>query len=180
MEQQDKTPHSIYSDADNAVYSAFCLTQFPTIEWKMVDTSSFDEYYGVDQLVTATTKSGKEETYNVELKMRPFPAYDVKYVKDCFLETRRFERIDEDGVNNKDLYVAIYPYIKNGGYIFIWDLTNFTEEDLEPYKSVEVMAKATCKDRNVKVPKPVYKLPTSLAKMYRFDSKQFYEGKDLK
>ena len=86
MEQQDKTPHSVYSDADNAVYSAFTLSQFPHIRWEMIDTSSFDEFYGVDQLVTATTNNGKEQTYNIELKMRPFPAYDAKYVKDCILE----------------------------------------------------------------------------------------------
>lgn len=180
MEQQDKTPHSVYSDADNEVYSAFTLTQFPYIRWEMIDTSSFDKFYGVDQLVTATTNNGKEETYNVELKMRPFPAFDVKYIKDCFLEVDRFRKFKRDGINHKNLYIAIYPYIKNGGYIFVWDLTNYTEEDLAQYRTTKIMAAATCKDRNKKIPKEVFELPTTLAKMYRFDSASFYEGKDLK
>ena len=171
-----------YNDADNMVWSAFTQSQYPNIHWKMIDTNSFDEYYGVDQLVTATTVNGKKETYNVELKMRPFPAYNVKYIKDCFLEVNRNKKIDRDGTNKKNLYVAIYPYIKGGGYIFIWDLTNFKDEDLEPYRTTEKMNKRTCESRDEKdkVEKDVYKLPTSLAKFYKFESKQFYEGLDLK
>lgn len=180
MEQQDKTPHTVYSDADNAVYSAFTLSQFPHIRWEMIDTSSFDEFYGVDQLVTATTNNGKEQTYNIELKMRPFPAYDVKYVKDCILEVDRYEKFKRDGINKKTLYYAIYPYIKSGGCIFVWDMSQFTEEDLEQYRTTKNMAAATCKNRDKKIDKDVYLLPTSLAKMYRFDSAKFYEGKDLK
>ena len=181
MEQQ-RNEYDKYNDADNKVYSAFTLSQFPNIDWKMIDTNSFDAYYGVDQLVTATTKNGTKETYNVELKMRPFPAYNVKYVKDCFLEVDRKKKIKKDGSNNKNLYVAIYPYIKGGGYIFIWDLTKFSDEDLEQYRCTEKMNKRTCESRDEKdkVEKEVYKLPTSLAKAYPFESKQFYEGLDLK
>lgn len=180
MEQQ-RNEFDKYNDADNEVWSAFCKTQFPSIEWKMIDTNSFDAYYGVDQLVTATTKN-KQDTYNVELKMRPFPAYNVKYVKDCFLEVNRNKKIDRDGKNKKKIYVAIYPYIKGGGYIFIWDLTKFSDEDLEQYRCTEKMNKRTCESRDEKdkVEKDVYKLPTSLAKAYPFETKQFYEGLDLK
>ena len=82
--------------------------------------------------------------------------------------------------NKKTLYYAIYPYVKSGGCIFVWDMSQFSEEDLEQYRVNKNMAAATCKDRNKKIDKEVYLLPTSLAKMYRFDSAKFYEGKDLK
>lgn len=174
------TACNIYNDADNEVFSAFTLSQFPNIKWAMIDTNSFDPYYGVDQLVTATTKNGKQETYNVELKMRPFPAFDVKYVKDCFLEVDRWKNFKRDGINNKTLYYAIYPYIKSGGYIFVWDMSEFTEEDLQQYRTTKLMNAVTCKSRENKKYKEVFELPTSLAKMYKFDSAKFYEGKNLR
>ena len=178
--ENNRTPHDIYNDADNEVFSAFTLSQFPNIKWEMIDTNSFDKYYGVDQLVTATTKNGTEQTYNVELKMRPFPAFDVKYIKDCVLEVDRYEKFKRDGTNKKTLYYAIYPYVKSGGCIFVWDMSQFTEEELEQYRVNKNMAAATCKDRNKKIDKDVYLLPTLHAKMYKFDSAKFYEGKDLK
>ena len=163
-----------FDNADNIVWSAFTQTIFPNIKWNMIATNTFDEFCGIDQLVTGTTKSGKEETYNVELKCRDFAPYTDKYIKDCWIECDKFEKI-KTFENNKNLYVAIYPYVKSGGLIYIWDLDSFEQDELDKIKTKKLMNRQTCKDRNNKILKDVYELPTGKAKMYKFDSTRYYQ-----
>ena len=163
-----------YDKNDNKVWSAFTLSQFPNINWKMEATSNEDDFCSVDQLVTGTTNSGKKETYNVELKCREFAPILDKYIKDCFLECDKYEGFKKFG-NNKNIYVAIYPYVKSGGLIYIWDIDTFSEEELEKIKNKRLMKKRTCDNTTEKVYKDVYELPTDKAKKYRFDSKQYYQ-----
>ena len=162
-----------YDNSDNKVWSAFTLNQFPTINWKMEATSNDDDFCSVDQLVTGTTNSGKKETYNIELKCREFAPISDKYIKDCFLECDKYEGFKKFE-NNKNLYVAIYPYVKTGGLIYIWDLNNFTNEELEGIKQYKLMNRTTAEKSN-KVWKWVYLLPTDKAIMYKFESIQYYK-----
>lgn len=160
------------SDKDDIVYSAFteeCLNQYA---WKMESTDN-DEYNAIDQFVTAITKNG-EVTYNVELKCRMFQALNDKYIKDCFLEVEKFKKIKK-GKNKHSIYIAFYPFVKSGGVVYIWNLDKLTDEELNGWKTKRLMNEKTCSS-DKKVWKEVYVLPTCRAKMYKFESKQFYKN----
>lgn len=157
-----------YDKIDNTVWSAFTLSQFPNINWKMEATSNFNDKCSVDQLVTANNA-----TYNVELKTREYAAYDSRYIKDCWIEVDKFENIKKFP-NQHNRYVAIYPYVKSGGVIYIWNLDQFTDDDLSKIKKRKLMNEKTVESKEVKVWKWVYELPTDKAQCFKFNSIQFY------
>lgn len=167
-----------YDNADNKVWSAFTLSQFPNIQWYMDDTNSNDEFSGVDQLVTGITKGGKKETYDVELKCREFAAYNSEVIKDCYMEVKKYENMKNFN-NHKKLYVAIYPYVRSGGLIYIWDLDKFTSDELNAIKTEEKMKKTTADGNSKQIMKSVFKLPTDKAIKYEFESKEFYTKNNL-
>jgi len=161
-----KPLHQRFSELDNAVISAFC-DSFTNVTWIADFKDDENDFCGIDLQLTATTKNGKQQTYDCEVKSRVtqtrwFPN------SDCFFEWEKWYSLIHYS-NEKKLYIVLYP---NCNKIAIWNVTSELFKKSE--KDFVEMKRNTCKGTNTKT-KLVYRFKLSDAKVFDFNLTEYRE-----
>lgn len=159
-----KPLHQRFSELDNAVISAFC-DSFSNVSWIADFKDGENDFCGIDAQLTATTKNGKKQTYDVEIKSRV--TQDKWYSNsDCFFEWEKWYSLIHYS-NDKKLYIAIYP---NCNKIAIWNVnsTLFRSSEKEQIE----MKRNTCNGYQTKT-KLVYRFKLKEAKIFNFNLTEY-------
>ena len=161
-----KPLHQRFSELDNQVFEAF-LSSFKNITFIKDFKDNEDAFCGIDLQLTATSKTNKQDTYDVELKS----VHLNKLLPYCFFQSDKWLSLVEFE-NDKKLYVAIYP---NHDLIAIWNVTSSLLENSE--KQVTSMKRNTM-NGDATVEKQVYLLELSSAKLFNFNLTEFKDQYD--
>lgn len=161
-----KPLHQRFSELDNKVVSAFC-DSFTNVTWVADFKDGEDDFCGIDVQLTATTKNGKEQTYDAEIKSR-VTLTNFNVAVDCFFEWEKWYSLNQFD-NDKKLYIVIYP---NCNKIAIWHVCSELFRKSE--KDYIEMKKNTCKSNSTKT-KLVYRFKLSDAKVFDFNLTEYIE-----
>ena len=164
--EANKKLHQRFSELDNSVISAFC-DSFKSVNWIADFKDGEDDFCGIDLQLTATTKNGKQQTYDIEIKSR-VTLTNFNVAVDCFFEWDKWFSLCQWD-NDKKLYIVIYP---NCNKIAIWNVNRSLFEKSE--KDYIEMKKNTCNGDTTKE-KLVYRFRLSDAKVFNYNITEFRE-----
>lgn len=150
-------------EADRQVYSAF-TSNYKICTYKATE----DKYAYIDEQLTGITQNGISR-YDIEIKSRD----SNRLYNDCILEVEKYNKLMRFSLNEEKIYFVIYPKLNK---IYIWNMNDFTREELiKIYNPKFLCNKKTADDRIIKVEKEVFHLPFNKAKLFDYNSSEYYK-----